>query len=117
MRRKILVKTGSELHDSLLDVVVERSDDRRYILARHGLIMAVEVRPYGSACPGIVQFQFKRDATHQIARRDLPEIIKVSAKDVIASNVAAPGVHALKAIRGAELSKQDIPNHFRGRLY
>src|ERR1700719_1239700 len=105
MRRKILVKTGSELHDSLLDVVVERSDDRRYILARHGLIMAVEVRPYRRARPGIVQFQFQRDTTHQIGYRDLAEIIQVPSQDIVATDVAAPGVNALKAIRGAELSK------------
>jgi hypothetical protein len=66
MRRKILIKTRSKLRDSLLDVVVERGDDSRYILARHGLIVAIEVRPYGCACPGIAQFQFERDATDQI---------------------------------------------------
>src|SRR4029077_12920638 len=38
------------------------------------------------------------------------------AKDVVAPNVAAPWVNPLKARRGAELSKQYIPNHLRGRL-
>src|SRR5580700_6252324 len=116
MRSKVLIKTRSELRDSLLDIMVERRDYSRYILARHGLIVAVEVRPYCCACSGIVQFQFKCDAANQIARRDFPEVIKVSAQDIVAPNVAAPGVYALKAIRGAKLSKQNIPDHFRGRL-
>src|ERR1700680_185871 len=105
MSRKILIKTGSELRDSLLDVVVERRDHSRYVLARHGLIVAIEVGPHSCACPGIVQFQFERDAAHQIGRRDLTEIIQVPSQDIVATNVAAPSVDALKAIRGAELSK------------
>src|SRR5579859_1902473 len=116
MRRKILIKTGSELRDSLLDVVVERRDDSRYILARHGLIVAIEVRPYRRARSGFAQFQFKCDATHQIGRRDLAEIVQVPSEDIVATNIAAPSVDALKAIRGAEFSKQYIANHFRGRL-
>src|SRR6202051_3825528 len=90
MRRKILVETGSESPDPSLDIRVESRDHRRHLLASDGLIVSVEVCPYRRPAAGVAQFQLEGDTAHQGADRDLPEIIKASAKDIVAPNVAAP---------------------------